>query len=210
MSPCPQRAKEPDGEERSRAMQIGMIGLGRMGANIARRLMRAWSRLRGLRPRSGAGGAQLAGEGACRRKPCRAGDGACRAARGLDHAARRRGDGSGDRRVERPARRPATPSSTAATRFWKDDIRRARELHGKGPPLPRRRHLRRRVGARARLLPDDRRREGRGGAARSDLCRAGAGQRRHPRNRRPRRARSRAPSRAICTPARTAPGTSSK
>ena len=31
-------------------MEIGIIGLGRMGANIARRLMRAGPRLRGLRP----------------------------------------------------------------------------------------------------------------------------------------------------------------
>ena len=48
-------------------MQIGMIGLGRMGANIARRLMR-----RGhacvVYDRNPEPGRQLAGEGAVRRR----------------------------------------------------------------------------------------------------------------------------------------------
>ena len=48
---------------------------------------------------------------------------------------------------------------------------------GEGHPLHRLRHLGRRVGARARLLPDDRRREGSGRSSRSDLCRVGAGRR---------------------------------
>ena len=58
--------------------------------------------------------------------------------------------------------------------FYKDDIRRAKALRREGPPLCRRRHLGRRLGARARLLHDDRRPQGGGRPARSDLRRAGA------------------------------------
>ena len=46
--------------------------------------------------------------------------------------------------------------------YYRDDIRRAHELEGAGHPLRRRRHERRRVRARARLLHDDRRRRRRG------------------------------------------------
>ena len=41
-----------------------------------------------------------------------------------------------------------------------DDIRRAKELDGEEDPLRGRRHQRRRLGSRARLLHDDRRRTG--------------------------------------------------
>ena len=41
--------------------------------------------------------------------------------------------------------------------YFKDDVRRAKELRRQGHRLHRRRHERRRVGPRARLLPDDRR-----------------------------------------------------
>ena len=55
--------------------------------------------------------------------------------------------------------------------FYKDDVRRAATLLAPGPPLRRRRHQRRDLGARARLLPDDRRR-GRGGRRGSTRCSA--------------------------------------
>ena len=42
--------------------------------------------------------------------------------------------------------------------YYKDDIRRGKALAAEGPALCRCRHLRRRLGAGARLLPDDRRR----------------------------------------------------
>ena len=42
--------------------------------------------------------------------------------------------------------------------YYVDDLRRATELREPGTPLRRRRHQRRRLGPRARLLPDDRRR----------------------------------------------------
>ena len=36
-------------------MQLGMIGLGRMGANMVRRLLARWAYMRGLRPQPGSG-----------------------------------------------------------------------------------------------------------------------------------------------------------
>ena len=127
----------------------------------------------------------------------------------LDHAAGRRGDRGGDHRAERPAR-----SRRHHHR------RRQHLLEGRHPPCARAwqqgprvsrcRHLGRRVGARARLLPDDRRRKGRRGAARPDLRGAGAGEGRYPCRRRAARAAIRAPSGAICMPAPMAPGISSR
>ena len=62
--------------------------------------------------------------------------------------------------------------------YYRDDIDRAEALAPQGHPLRRRRHERRRVRPRARLLPDDRRR-GRGRRApRSDLRDARARRRR--------------------------------
>ena len=52
---------------------------------------------------------------------------------------------------------------------YRDDIDRAAALRGQGHPLRRRRHERRRVRPRARLLPDDRRRGRRRGAPRPAL-----------------------------------------
>ena len=52
---------------------------------------------------------------------------------------------------------PATPSSTAATRTTSTTSAARKELDAEEDPLRRRRHQRRRVGARARLLHDDRR-----------------------------------------------------
>ena len=93
-------------------------------------------------------------------------------------------------------------------------------LQGRHPPrqeacreghsLRRLRHLRRRLGHRARLLHDDRRREGGRGSPRSDLF--GAGSRRSATSRAHRAATKAipAPSAATSTPARPAPGTSSR
>ena len=44
------RARRRRFRERERAMQLGMIGLGRMGANMVRRLIGGRPRVRGLRP----------------------------------------------------------------------------------------------------------------------------------------------------------------
>ena len=80
-------------------VQLGLIGLGKMGGNMAERLRRAGHEVVGLRP--------LAGE-AGRRQPARAGRGAVRAARRLGDGALRRadpGDRQGAGRAAQPRRR---------------------------------------------------------------------------------------------------------
>ena len=80
----------------------------------------------------------------------------------------------------------------------------------KGHPLCRRRHERRRVGARARLLHDDRRPERRGAAPRSDLQDARAGRAARSIARPAARRSAAPPNTAICTAGRTAPAISSR
>ena len=78
----------------------------------------------------------------------------------------------------------------AARRYahrWRQQLLEGRHpacarLAAEGPLLPRRWHVGRRLGARARLLPDDRRRQGGRGAARSDLRGARTGQGRYRRD----------------------------
>ena len=94
--------------------------------------------------------------------------------------------------------------------FWQDDVRRGKALEGTRPSLRRRRHVGRRLGHRARLLHDDRRRQGGGRPPRPDLCKPGAGDRRHPAHRGARGARCHESSKAIFTPAPSAPGISSR
>ena len=181
-------------------MQIGMMGLGRMGANIARRLMRARARLRGPRPRSRAGPA----------------------ARGRGRIGSRERRAIWSKALGAPRvvwlMLPAGAATEAAigelgrllaagdtiidggNTFWKDDIRRARELEAKGLHYLdvgtsggvwglERGYCLMIGGEKAvvdRLDPH--------------LRRAGAGQGRHPRHRPAARAAIRAPSRATCTP----------
>ena len=142
-------------------MQLGMIGLGRMGANMVRRLLRGGPRVRRLRR------APKAVEALVRR-----GRGRRRLARGP-----RRRSSQQPRAVwlmvpaavvDRTHRRRCVPLLEPG-----DIVDRRRQLvlprrhaaregaRAEGHPLRGRRHERRRVGARARLLPDDRRRAGR-------------------------------------------------
>ena len=103
-------------------MQLGMIGLGRMGANMVRRLMRDGHECVVFDVDRGRPGSKL--EGA--RAPASLADFVSQARA----AARRVDDGPG--RARRPDRRrarrrcssPATSSSTAATRYYRDDIDR--------------------------------------------------------------------------------------
>ena len=151
-------------------MQLGMIGLGRMGANMVRRLIGGGHRVRRLRQVAAGGGG--AGQGrADRRRLAR------RPRREAREAARRLADGAGGGRG-RDHRRPrcrcssrATSSSTAAIPTTSTTSAAPKELRREGHPLRRRRHQRRRLGPGARLLHDDRRRGGRRAAPRSDLQR---------------------------------------
>ena len=191
-------------------MQLGVIGLGRMGANIVRRLTRAGHACV-VYDRDPAPGKALAAEGATRgRIDLRAMVGALAAPRTvwimLPAGARDRID---DRIVAAAAlarrlRHRRRQSVLARRRAARQVARR------RGHRLYRRRRQRRRVGARARLLHDDRRPARDGRAARSDLQDARARPRR--RFRRPRAAKgaTRASRKAISTPVRAAPAISSR
>ena len=138
-------------------MQLGMIGLGRMGANLVRRLMRDGHRCVVYDVNAEAVDA-LEGEGAT----------------GRDLASRTSSPSS--RRHARSGsccrRRSSQPTLDQLGRlldaddividggnsYYRDDIARAKRACGQGHPLRRLRHERRGLGPRARLLPDDRRR----------------------------------------------------
>ena len=160
-------------------MQLGMIGLGRMGANLVRRLVRQGhdcvvfdqnaETVTGLAGKNIAGSSDLADLVARARQAAqRLGD----AARGRDHRADRgrAGPAAGARRHDHRRRQRLLPGRCAP---------RPR-AEGKGHPLSRLRHQRRRLGPGARLLPDDRRRQGGRGTARPDLRRPQSGRRHDP------------------------------
>ena len=149
-------------------MQLGMIGLGRMGANMVRRLMRAGHEcvvydvhpeaVQALAEEGAVGATSLADLVAKLRKP--------RAVWLMVPAA------VVDATLDAARAASSSRDDTVidgGNSYYHDDIRRAKQLAGEGPALRRRRHQRRRLGPRARLLPDDRRRarSGRGGSTRS-------------------------------------------
>ena len=186
-------------------MDLGMIGLGRMGGNMARRLLRGGHRVVGC-DRGAEAVRALAAEG---------GDG-----RGVARGARREAaapravwlmvpagaaDRGGDAGASAERLEPGDVVIDGGNTFFEDDVRRARLLAAKRHPPPRRGHERRRVRARARLLPHGGRRPRRVRPARADLpdARARAARRRRPR---PVATPGGARRRATCTAARTAPG----
>ena len=154
-------------------MQLGMIGLGRMGANMVRRLMQAaTSAWCSIAPQGG----RRAGQGEGHRRVV-AGGLRDKADDSRAHVA----DGAGGGRGQ-----DASPTSLplletgdilidGGNSYYVDDIRRAQGTRAEGNPLRRRRHQRRRLGTRTRLLHDDRRRGRSGEAPRSDLRHAGPG-----------------------------------
>ena len=146
-------------------MQLGVVGLGRMGANIVRRLQRAGHECVVYDVNAGAVARELGG---ARAPPAPASTRRLR--RQADPAPGGLGDGAG-----RLRRAPPSSDVAPALRRRRLDHRRRqlllprRHRPGRGAggarhPLRRRRHLRRRLRPRARLLPDDRRR-GRAGPA---------------------------------------------
>ena len=160
-------------------MQLGMIGLGRMGANMVRRLLTQRPRVRRVRPQSRRGDGARVGQ--ARRAPRRSTSWSRSSAKPRavwlmvpaavvdasidDLAAAARAGRHPDRRRQFVLRR-RHPAREGARR--------------EGHPLRGRRDERRRLGPRARLLHDDRRRTGGRAASRSDLRDARAGHRRHP------------------------------
>ena len=129
---CARREREQEAD-----VQLGMIGLGRMGVNIVQRLLRAGHDLRRVRPeREGGRGP---GEGRC--------DGAAIARRvraEAREAARDLGDGAGRRVTDSVIEdlgalpgRTATSSSTAATPTSRTTCAAPRELLPQGHPLRR-------------------------------------------------------------------------
>ena len=158
-------------------VQLGMIGLGRMGANMVRRLLKGGHQCV-VFDMSAKAVAELVKEKAVGTASL------AEFVKTLDQAARGLADGAG-RRGRQDHRRSAAPSRGRRH----PDRRRQLLLHRRHPPrqgagaqghpLCRCRHQRRRLGPRARLLHDDRRRDRRGEASRSDLRHPGAGPRRH-------------------------------
>ncbi len=184
-------------------MQLGLIGLGRMGANMARRWLAAGHTCVGY-ARDPADAGALARRGIGRRGsrsrsssrllqppraiwimiPAAAVDGVIDA---LDAATR-----AGDTVID------------GGNSHFVDDVRRAAALGDARRALSRRRRQRRHLRPRAGLLPHDRRRRGRRGAAHSVVRVARAG-------RPPTHRRAPAPPRtATCIAARAAPATSSR
>ena len=135
-------------------MQLGMIGLGRMGANIVRRLMRDGhdcvvydvnaDRVAELESEGATGATSLEDFVAKLETP--------RAAWLMVPAAIRAG--AVDELAE--LLEPGDIIIDGGNSYYRDDVDRASEAAAEGHPLRRRRHERRRVRSRARLLPDDR------------------------------------------------------
>ena len=190
-------------------MQLGMIGLGRMGGNIVRRLMKH-GHSAVVYDKDAKAVAGLAAEGATGGSSLQ------------DFVSR----------LERPRTAwvmlPAGKITEATideltkwmesgdviidggNSFWQDDVRRGKALKERGIHYVDVGTSRRRLGHRARLLHDDRRRQGGGRPPRPDLRGAGAGDRRYSAHRGARRDAMPESSKAIFTPAPSAPGISSK
>ena len=173
-------------------MQIGIIGLGRMGANIGRRLMAKGHTVVGYDRDAKAVAALTGATGAASDlKDMVAKLSSPRAVWVMLPA----GKITEDTMAELGSLlSPGDTVIDGGNTFYKDDIRRAKALKAKKHHLYRLRHLGRGLGPGARLLHDDRRRQGGGGPAGSDLRGAGAGRRHHRQDAGPRQAAIRASS----------------
>ena len=158
-------------------MQLGMIGLGRMGANMVRRLMKAGhecvvfdmsqASVQALAKEGATGGSSLDDFIAKLKQP--------RAIWLMVPAA------VVDSTLAQlaPKLHKDDILIDGGNSYYIDDIRRAQGLDAEGPALRGRGHQRRRVGPRAWLLHDDRRRASDRATPRSNLQSAGARTRRH-------------------------------
>ena len=127
-------------------MQLGMVGLGRMGANLVRRLMRDGHRCV-VYDVNAAAVKQLEGEGAT------GADVAGGLRQQAREAPRRLGDAAG-RRSSQPTLDELVPLLEAddividgGNSYYRDDITRAEQLRAAGHPLRRLRDQRRACGA---------------------------------------------------------------
>ena len=165
-------------------MQLGMIGLGRMGANMVRRLLRNGHTCV-VYDRNPGAVTELASAGA---------QGAASLTEFVGKLSKPRAiwlmvpaavvDASINDLL--PLLETGDILIDGGNSYYVDDIRRAKELAAKGIHYVDVGHERRRLGSRARLLHDDWRRTGGRQASRSDLRDARAGHRRHPAHSRPR------------------------
>ena len=149
-------------------MQLGMIGLGRMGANMVRRLLEGGHQCVVFDRSPKAVEELVAGQGA---------SGASSLADFVKKLQTPRAvwlmvpAAVVDETIADllPLLEPGDILIDGGNSYYVDDIRRAQGARREGHPLRRRRHQRRRLGTGARLLHDDRRRAGRRQAPRSDL-----------------------------------------
>ena len=113
-------------------MQLGMVGLGRMGADIVRRLLRGRPSLRRLRRQSGRGRGRRRGRRR-RRVVARGVRGQARAAAGGVGDGSRRGDYEHDDRERSPTcSSPGDIVIDGGNTYYHDDIRHAAALQEKG------------------------------------------------------------------------------
>ena len=113
-------------------MQIAMVGLGRMGANMVRRLMRGGHHCVVFDRNPASVDRLCVRRGVGRAFSGRSCHGASQAASRVDH-----GTGGRTNRGDRPGRSPnawseATASSTAENSYFKDDVRRGTALARQG------------------------------------------------------------------------------
>ena len=187
-------------------MQLGMIGLGRMGANMVRRLLRADHECVVFDLDSDAV-SQMAGEGAVGADSVEdlvAKLEAPRAVWLMVPAAVV--DKTLDGLV--PLLEAGDAVVDGGNSYYRDDIRRSARLAEHDAPLRGHRHQRRRLGARPRLLPDDRRARRSRQPARPDLRHACARRGLRGTHARARRRAERRRSRATSTAVRAARATS--
>ena len=135
-------------------MQLGMVGLGRMGANMSRRLMRSGHQVvvSDLSPESVK---QLSGEGATGSSSLEDLVGKLKAPRAVWIMVP--AGAATEQTVQKLAQylQAGDAIIDGGNSYFKDDVRRAGQLEEQRRPLHRRRDQRRRVGHRARLLHDD-------------------------------------------------------